>query len=445
MHKFARNTLFPLFLILACPVTAFLLWYTVAVLDGSIAALIKFLINQGFFQFLWDVWFPLFFGTKEAWTLILTFMAFQLILMRIIPGKSVEGPVTPKGNVPVYKVNGLACYLITLFLYCLCSFKLHWFSPNIIYINFPGILGALNVFSLLFCLILYFKGRFKPSTSDSGSSGHFIFDYYWGTELYPRILGWDVKMFTNCRMGMIGWPVILISLAAEQIDVFGTLSNSMCVALLIQLVYITKFFIWESGYLRSLDIMHDRAGFYICWGCLMWVPSFYTLPTFYLVNHPIALNGILAFFIALAGVSCVLMNYFADAQRQKVRATNGNCRIWGKSPDIIIATYSTEDGQNKESILLTSGWWGLSRHFHYVPEILGAFFWTLPALFHHVLPYFYVIFLTVLLMHRSIRDEERCQKKYGKYWDEYRRRVPGRILPRFRIKDESVRRYPSMG
>jgi hypothetical protein len=28
--------------------------------------------------------------------------------------------------------------------------------------------------------------------------------------------------------------------------------------------------------------------------------------------------------------------------------------------------------------------WGLSRHFHYVPEILAAFFWTVPALFNHV-------------------------------------------------------------
>ncbi|KAJ9547732.1 hypothetical protein OSB04_020275, partial [Centaurea solstitialis] len=27
--------------------------------------------------------------------------------------------------------------------------------------------------------------------------------------------------------------------------------------------------------------------------------------------------------------------------------------------------------------------WGLSHHFHYVPEILGTFFWTVPALFNH--------------------------------------------------------------
>ena len=28
--------------------------------------------------------------------------------------------------------------------------------------------------------------------------------------------------------------------------------------------------------------------------------------------------------------------------------------------------------------------WGISRHFHYLPEILAAFFWTVPALFSHV-------------------------------------------------------------
>ena len=31
----------------------------------------------------------------------------------------------------------------------------------------------------------------------------------------------------------------------------------------LQLIYITKFFMWEMGYMRSLDIMHDRAGWMI--------------------------------------------------------------------------------------------------------------------------------------------------------------------------------------
>lgn len=35
--------------------------------------------------------------------------------------------------------------------------------------------------------------------------------------------------------------------------------------------------------------------------------------------------------------------------------------------------------------------WGLSRHFHYVPEILAAFFWTVPALFNHVRVSFFFV------------------------------------------------------
>jgi len=44
-----------------------------------------------------------------------------------------------------------------------------------------------------------------------------------------------------------------------------------------------------------------------------------------------------------------------------------------------------------------TGWWGLSRHFHYVPEITAAFLWSVPGGFTHLLPYFYVVFLTLLL------------------------------------------------
>ncbi|AQK70862.1 7-dehydrocholesterol reductase [Zea mays] len=95
----------------------------------------------------------------------------------------------------------------------------------------------------------------------------------------------------------------------------------------------------------------------------------------------------------------------------------------------IVASYQTTKGETKTSLLLTSGWWGLSRHFHYVPEILSAFFWTVPALFNHFLPYFYVIFLTILLFDRAKRDDDRCSSKYGKYWKIYCNKVPYRVIP----------------
>jgi 7-dehydrocholesterol reductase len=426
--KWLRQTALPAFLIAVCPPTALLVWYTHTALGGSLAALLGLFARDGLFATLGHIWGPVFFGTRTAWAILAVYAATELLLMRALPGKRFLGPVTANGNVPVYKANGVLAYAVTLALFAGGSWGLHLFSPSVVYDNMGGLLGALDVFSLGFCAMLYLKGRFAPSSSDGGSSGNPVFDYYWGTELYPRIAGWDVKMFTNCRFGMMGWPLILISFAAKQHALHG-LSDSMAVAVLLQLVYITKFFWWETGYLRSLDIMHDRAGFYICWGCLVWVPAIYTSSTLYLVNHPHHLGLPLSLAIAAAGTASILVNYAADAQRQRVRATGGQTRVWGKPPVVLIGHYVTEKGEAKESLLLASGFWGIARHFHYVPEILGAFFWTLPALFGDALPWFYVVFLTALLTDRAFRDDNRCAIKYGDDWKRYCAVVRYKILP----------------
>jgi 7-dehydrocholesterol reductase len=87
------------------------------------------------------------------------------------------------------------------------------------------------------------------------------------------------------------------------------------------------------------------------------------------------------------------------------------------------------DGEEKVSLLLASGWWGVARHFHYVPEVLASCCWTLPAMFNHLLPWTYSIFLTLLLLDRLFRDDTRCKAKYGRHWDEYCRVVPYRLIP----------------
>jgi 7-dehydrocholesterol reductase len=426
--RWLRQTVVPALLISVCPPTAILLWYIHSALGGSLSALVELFARDGLFTTVARIWAPVFFGSKTAWAILGVFAATSLVLMRALPGKPFLGPVTANGNVPVYKANGVLAFAVTLALFAGASFGLGLFSPTIVYDNFGAIIGALNVFSVVFCALLYAKGRLAPSSSDHGSSGNPVFDYYWGTELYPRILGWDVKMFTNCRFGMMAWPIIIVSFAAKQRELYG-LSDSMVVAVALQLVYVAKFYWWETGYLRSLDIMHDRAGFYICWGCLVWVPSVYTSSTLYLVHHPNHLGLPLAIGIFALGTLSIFVNYMADAQRQRVRATNGKTSVWGKPPVVIVGHYRTEKGENKESLLLASGWWGIARHFHYVPEILGALFWTLPALFSNVSAYFYVVFLTALLTDRAFRDDNRCAIKYGDDWKAYCAKVKYKILP----------------
>ena len=428
MGKKLRTIVGPLFLIVCCPPAVMIFWYTNTVLQGSFSAFWEKVTSKGFFHFLYEIWSPYFFGTPIAWLTIALFASLQLFFMKALPGKTFKGPPSPKGNIPIYKANGISAYLATLLLFYLSTSILGLFPATLLYDNLGGILGALNCFSLFYCLFLYLKGRLAPSSSDYGSSGNFIFDYYWGTELYPRLFGWDLKMFTNCRFGMMGWGVLLLSYAAKQKELYG-LSDSMIVSIALQFVYLTKFYFWETGYLRSLDIMHDRAGFYICWGCLVWVPCIYTSPTMYLVHHPHHLGWPLSACLLLVGTTAILTNYWADRQRYAFRQSDGQCQIWRKKPTFTVVQYKTTEGGIQENLLLASGWWGIARHFHYIPEILGALCWALPALFSHFLPYFYVCFLTLLLFDRALRDDERCAKKYGEGWKRHCQKVRYKILP----------------
>ncbi|KAF5741628.1 7-dehydrocholesterol reductase [Tripterygium wilfordii] len=408
-----------------CPPFVILLWYTMVHADGSVCQTWEYLKEHGL-QELISIW-PR--PTVTAWKIIACYAAFEALLLLFLPGKRVEGPISPSGNRPVYKANGMAAYIITLVTYL----SLWWFgvfNPSIVYDHLGEIFSALIFGSFFFCILLYIKGHLAPSSTDSGSCGNIIIDFYWGMELYPRIgKNFDIKVFTNCRFGMMSWAVLAVTYCIKQYEEYGKVADSMLVNTVLMLVYVTKFFWWEAGYWSTMDIAHDRAGFYICWGCLVWVPSIYTSPGLYLVNHPVNLGAQLATYILLAGILCIFINYDCDRQRQEFRRTNGKCLVWGKAPSKIVASYTTTSGEKKTSLLLTSGWWGLSRHFHYVPEISAAFFWTVPALFNHFIPYFYVIFLTILLFDRAKRDDDRCGSKYGKFWKLYCEKVPYRIIP----------------
>ena len=76
----------------------------------------------------------------------------------------------------------------------------------------------------------------------------------------------------------------------------------------------------------------------------------------------------------------------------------------------------------------------MSRHMNYVFELALALTWTLPAVtafttIRDVTPFSYLTFLTVLLVHRTFRDEEKCASKYGKDWTKYTDLVPYRLIP----------------
>lgn len=366
--------------------------------------------------------------TWQAAALVLGWTAVQGLLLGWLPGPTVTGPVTPEGDQPTYRKNGVLSWAVT-HVALLGAWWGGWLDANAFYEGFGSLLVTLNLGALLFCAFLYWKGRTYPTGRDSVVTGLAFYDVFQGVELHPRLGNVNLKQLINCRVSMMGWSAICLIFALAQLERHGAMSTGMIASTVVLVVYLFKFFVWEDGYFQSIDIIHDRFGFYICWGVLVWVPAIYCLHALYQVDRPMDWPvAVAAGFVAL-GIAAIWVNYEADAQRQRVRATDGATTVWGKPPEILRARWTAGDGKERESVLLLSGWWGVARHFHYVPELTLAFAWTVPAGFGHFLPWFYWVFLLILLTDRARRDERKCAAKYGASWEAYQARVRWRMLP----------------
>ncbi|CAF1268388.1 unnamed protein product [Didymodactylos carnosus] len=428
-NKVIFEAIIPLILCSFCPFFVRSVVYICTHANGSLLDFFKQISTQMTLKQVLEHFFYLQWHWPSA-IIFFLFISYSILMTLLLPGEKYHGPVTDYGHVPEYKDNGFSYYLISLGLFVILTagLKVFGLTPTYIYDNFEQFLSTLNTFAFIFCLFLMLKGKYFPSTREYRSSPNWIIDFYRGVELYPRIFGVDIKLITNCRFGMLAWALLSAIFCMKAFELYGYADSSL-VTCILTVVYLTKFFWWESGYMKTMDIIVDRAGFYLCWGCLVWVPALYTLPSYFLVSHRQQLGPTLTFLVLLLGFLSIYINYDADRQKLHVRRTNGNCFIWGSQPQLIRAKYRLLNGNESESLLLANGYWGISRHFHYIPELVLAFLWSCPNGFHYVLPYLYVIILFILLMHRAHRDDQKCKLKYGQYWLDYCEKVKFRVWP----------------
>jgi protein-S-isoprenylcysteine O-methyltransferase Ste14 len=341
----------------------------------------------------------------------------QAGLQLAAPGKVVEGTPLADGSRLKYRMNGWFSFCFSLALAWLVV-QAGWLAPTLLYDHFGALLTTMNLVAFGFSLFLYGQG--KAWGPEEGSSGNVLYDYYMGVRLNPRIGNFDFKFFCESRPGLIAWVLIDLSLAAAQYQLHGTLTTPMILVCAFQFLYIADYFWHEEAILTTWDIKHENFGWMLCWGDLVWVPFTYTLQAFYLVDHPheLPLWGT----VGIVALNLTGYYLFRSANLQKHRfRTDPQARIWGKAPQSIPTARGTR--------LLTSGWWGVARHVNYLGDLLMGLAWCLPCLFDSLLPYFYIIYFLILLLHRERRDDAMCREKYGPAWEEYCARVRYRILP----------------
>ena len=392
---FIKNYTTPIFLVLLTPIFIFcLLLNTNTIIDNSI------IYNA-----------PI---NTISLTILGSFIIYGIGSIKL-SNKYFLGQVNIDGIEPYYAANGFEFWLLTMGL----LFGITYFIPTISLIftqNFIQFIFTSNIFGLYLVIYLIWRDYdiYFDKKEDDKLGYNILFKFYRGLVFHPKIGDIDIKQFTNCRFGMISWQIIIF-LFAHYYFYNIKYSYEVLVSIILQTIYIGKFFYWETGYFNTLDITLDRGGYYICWGCLVFLPAFYTYAVFNLINtYEFQNNFVFNTFLLILGVYSIYNNYIVDQQKEDFKRN----KTLYKSLDVI---YKDNNGVEINSKLLIDGYWGKVRHMNYMYEIITAICWCLPGYNFNKpsLSILYVLFLVVLLIHRIFRDEKKCSKKYGIFWDKY--------------------------
>lgn len=361
------------------------------------------------------------FFSWEAMGVVVGWFAFQIALHVLLPGQRHQGVLLPNGTTLSYKLNGLNNFILSLTLALYFGFSSNsYFKLSWAYENYVPLLTSAIIFSALLSIYLYLSSFVKGRLlAGGGSSGVFIYDFYMGRELNPRIGNLDLKEFCELYPGLIGWVVLDVAMAAEQYQRLGYVSAAMLLVCTFQTLYVWDALYNEKSILTTMDITTDGFGFMLAFGDLAWVPFTYSLQARVLVDNPMSLSMLASVAIVVVKALGYLMCRGANSQKDVFRRDPNHPKVRS------LKTLPTARGTK----LIISGWWGMARHINYFGDWLMGLSWCLPTGFQSILPYFYVVYFGALLIHRDLRDEHACRLKYGKDWDKYCAVVKYRLIP----------------
>jgi Delta14-sterol reductase len=147
--------------------------------------------------------YPDFKNFQTEMSVYLSWIAFHLVLYKVLPGETVLGSKTPNGQRLSYNINGLSSLWASLgllsvlySLYGLAPFI--WVNDHFLSLSLAGITFATTTSILLYIASLRSD---KVVVAVGGNSGYPLYDLWMGRELNPRIFGIDLKYLFELRPG----------------------------------------------------------------------------------------------------------------------------------------------------------------------------------------------------------------------------------------------------
>lgn len=371
--------------------------------------------------------------STTTWLAYFCFFFVQIVLASFMPGLMMEGlPTAPHGKKLPYLCNGYSCYYLCLF----GLFVIHYaglFPLTYLSDHFGECLVASMIIGDVTSVIWYVYGLLFADEYNgmSAHTGIPIYDFFMGTVLYPRIGIVDIKMVAEVRWSWLTLMMITLSCAAKQYETTGSVSPQMAFMVVAHWLYSNATVKGEHCIPCTWDMFHENFGWMLNFWNISGVPFLYCFQSLYILKNQDSLNasyppGLIIFNFVLLFVAYYIFDT-ANGQKANIKINIKRNTFpqlpWGHLEEPI-RYIETPKGK-----LLVDGWYAFGRKMQYTGDILMALSWGLACGFSSPLPYFYCLFFTCMILHRQIRDEVRCSKKYGEHWKIYTKKVPNVFFP----------------
>ena len=350
-----------------------------------------------------------------CFSIIVFWFIYQIVLQQFLPADIVDGTLLRDDKTRLkYRINGHVTFWVTILTLPIMQHLDYGYD---IYSELALVTIVLSC-ALSICLYTSsFCGN--KLLAEPGNSGNIFYDFFMGRELNPRFGNFDWKEFCELRPGLLGWMLLNICMAMKQYKLHGAITGSMILINIFQGFYVWDALYNEKAILTTMDITTDGFGFMLVFGDLAWVPFMYSIQARYLVYNDPHLS-----MISLGGI--VALHFFGY---WIFRSANGQKNDFRSNPDASNLKHLKYLQTKRGTKLLVSGWWGWARKINYTGDWIMGLSWCLLCGVDSIVPYFYAIYFAILLVHRAIRDDHACEKKYGDDWEEYKKIVKYRFVP----------------
>ena len=403
---------------------------------------------QGMFRMVYNGACP----SAKAWAMYWTFFMFECACYCLMPGIWTKGKPLPHENGLRldYYCSAMWSWWMTITVALALHFSGLFKLYNIID-EFGPLMSVAIISGFLVSIIAYVSAIHRGK--QHRMTGSFMYDFFMGAELNPRMFGLiDFKMFFEVRLPWYILFLVTLGTAARQYENYGYISGEVGLLLMAHWLYANACSKGEELIVPTWDMYHEKWGFMLIFWNLAGVPLSYCHCTIYMANHHPSTYPWNKYALAALYVAYLFVYWVWDAtnsQKNRFRTQQSGGALTRKAfPQVPWQTvknpkfYTSEDGGTVFADGFCKSCFGAlhipplisftdayARKIHYTCDLFFALSWGAVTGLRSPFPWFYPIFFTAMIIHRTIRDTQKCRKKYGKAWKEYERQVPYIFIP----------------